>query len=232
MHGADYRKMIKEVASALGTDFCREVVFVGGCTTGLLITDSFALDGVRHTDDVDLIVNTIGYMGYAQFQQVLRQKGFRDITHHENTPVCAMQLGSLRVDFMPADGSLGFNNKWYAQAFTTATDYQLDEEATIRLVTPVYFIATKFEAYLGRGRGDLYSSQDSEDILMLFDGRVELVEEILSADVALQHYIAEQVNMLLQHQDIRAAVDNITRSDKARSNLIHIRLKKVTSGIV
>lgn len=35
-------------------DLCKEFVFLGGCTTGLFITDKAAPD-VRHTIDVDCI---------------------------------------------------------------------------------------------------------------------------------------------------------------------------------
>jgi hypothetical protein len=45
------------IAHRLG-DLCDEVTFVGGCITGLLITDKAAPD-VRFTVDVDCIVNVI-----------------------------------------------------------------------------------------------------------------------------------------------------------------------------
>lgn len=35
------KTMLKAVAQALGGDLLSQVVFVGGCTTGLLVTDSF-----------------------------------------------------------------------------------------------------------------------------------------------------------------------------------------------
>ena len=34
-------KMLETVAKALGDELINEVVFVGGCTTGLLVTDDF-----------------------------------------------------------------------------------------------------------------------------------------------------------------------------------------------
>jgi len=34
-------KMLEKVADALGDELLPQVVFVGGCTTGLLITDEF-----------------------------------------------------------------------------------------------------------------------------------------------------------------------------------------------
>jgi hypothetical protein len=44
------------VADALG-DLCEELVFVGGCAAGLLLTDS-AAGAVRATQDVDAIVGS------------------------------------------------------------------------------------------------------------------------------------------------------------------------------
>jgi len=52
--------MLQRVADALGSELLREVAFVGGCTTGLLITDDISREAVRFTDDVDLIVHVIG----------------------------------------------------------------------------------------------------------------------------------------------------------------------------
>jgi hypothetical protein len=45
-----------------------ELVFVGGCTTALLITDKAAAD-VRPTFDVDAIAEITSYAGYAQFSE-------------------------------------------------------------------------------------------------------------------------------------------------------------------
>ena len=45
-----------------------ELVFVGGCTTALLITDKAAAD-VRPTYDVDAIAEITSYVGYAEFSE-------------------------------------------------------------------------------------------------------------------------------------------------------------------
>lgn len=47
-----------------------ELVFVGGCTTALLITDKAAAD-VRPTYDVDAIAEITSYVGYAEFSERL-----------------------------------------------------------------------------------------------------------------------------------------------------------------
>jgi hypothetical protein len=48
-----------------------ELVFVGGCTTALLITDKAAAD-VRPTYDVDAIAEIPSYVGYAEFSERLK----------------------------------------------------------------------------------------------------------------------------------------------------------------
>lgn len=92
---ADHRSMIAAVATALGDELLQQVAFVGGCTTGLLLTDEFSKEQVRHTDDVDLIVHVAGYAGISKLQQMLRQRGFSHAQGEED-PICAMQLGDLR----------------------------------------------------------------------------------------------------------------------------------------
>jgi hypothetical protein len=54
-----------------------ELVFVGGCTTALLITDKAAAE-VRPTHGVDAIAEITSYVGYAQFSKRLKALGFRE----------------------------------------------------------------------------------------------------------------------------------------------------------
>lgn len=140
--------MLCRVAQALGPDLRQQMTFVGGCTTGLLLTDDFTREQVRSTDDVDLIVHVMGPTGFAKLQTALGERGFRVSPQEDDDfPICAMKLDDLRVDFMPDDDSLGFSNRWYKDAMATSTPYDLDQETTIQLVSPVYFVATKLEAW-------------------------------------------------------------------------------------
>ena len=117
--------MLQRVANALGPDLLRQVAFVGGCTTGLLITDPISREAVRYTDDVDLIVHVLGLGNWYRLQQDLSGRGFRNSP--EDEVICRTRLrdGSgtdLIVDFMPDDAAiLGFSNRWYADALRGAT---------------------------------------------------------------------------------------------------------------
>ena len=63
-----------------------ELVFVGGCTTALLITDKAAAE-VRPTYNFDAIAEKTSYVGYAEFSKRLKALGFRKDTR-EGAPLC------------------------------------------------------------------------------------------------------------------------------------------------
>jgi predicted nucleotidyltransferase len=220
--------MVGKVAEALGPDLREQVAFVGGCTTSFLLTDEFVLEQVRHTDDVDLIVHVMGYPGFHKLQQALRAKGFKDMPPdpEESAPVCAMKLGDLRVDFMPDDPQvLGFSNRWYGDALKTAMPYELSDDLSIRLVNPPYFLATKLEAYKGRGKGDTLSSHDIEDLLTLIDGRESLIDEVRTAPEELRGYLAEEFSQLLQDTNFEYAVNSQAGGNVEREQILFERIE-------
>lgn len=223
--------MVSKVAEALGPDLREQVAFVGGCTTSFLLTDEFVLEQVRHTEDVDLIVHVMGYPGFYALQQALRAKGFKDMPPdpEESAPVCAMKLGDLRVDFMPDDPQvLGFSNRWYGDALKTAMPYKLPDDLSIRLVNPSYFLATKLEAYKGRGKGDTLSSHDIEDLLTLIDGRESLINEVKAAPEELRGYLAEEFRQLLQDPNFEYAVNSQAGGNAEREQILFERIETLT----
>ncbi|ARP85261.1 hypothetical protein [Bordetella genomosp. 9] len=216
-----HKRMIRHVAGALGPELLGKVAFVGGCTTGLLITDDFSREQVRHTKDVDLIIHVVGYAEWAEVQNQLRSKGFKDILSGD-APICALQLGELRVDFMPDDARLlGFSNRWYSQALSTAEPYAIGDDIVIRLVTPPYFVATKLEAYSGRGNNDPLGSQDVEDILNLCDGREALVNEMAQAPADLRNYVSSALRRLLEHPSMDHAIQSCARGNVEQEKYLY-----------
>lgn len=222
------KSMIKTVALAIGPEMLKEVAFVGGCTTCLLMTDEITKESVRYTNDVDLIIDIISYPNWIQFQEKLRNIGFTDPLD-EDAPVCRMNFGDLMVDFMPIESNiLGFSNQWYEEALSSAIDFQLDEEVSIKILTSPLFIATKFEAYLGRGNNDPVSSNDIEDIINLVDGRDELIEELRSADAIIIKYISQQMSVLLKNDQFEYTIASHTRNTgSGRADIIYDRIETI-----
>ncbi len=224
----DLETMLILVAKALGTQLLQQVAFVGGCATGLLITDKVTQEAIRYTDDIDLITHVIGYPQWLVFQEQLKARGFT--INLEDEVICRMRLGELKVDFMPDDASiLGFSNRWYADALESANPFVLSDGTVIRLVNPCYFMATKLEAYNGRGNNDPLASHDIEDLLNLVDGRKELANEIEQADPKLKNYIALQISELLTHKDFEYAVQATSRNNRERETIIFQRLELLKS---
>ncbi|WP_417598191.1 hypothetical protein [Oceanospirillum sp.] len=225
------RQMLIQVAEALGSDLRKEVAFVGGCTTALFVTDEVTLENIRSTDDVDLIIHVIGYSGFNQLQRQLQVNGFRNAMPEpgdEDEPICAMKLGQLRVDFMPDDEAvLGFTNRWYRNALEHAEDHRLNDDVVIRLVDPVYFVATKLEAWKGRGGGDTLGSRDLEDILNVVDGRPELTDEIHQGPEDVRAYIAEEFRTLLENSMFEYAVSSQADGSDERENILYQRIEEM-----
>lgn len=223
---AQLTDMILRVATALGENLLKRTAFVGGVTTGLFVTDDFAREGVRFTDDVDLIVDIVGPGDWVQLQAELRRRGFRESP--EDDVVCRMRLGDLKVDFMPDDeGILGFSNRWYSLGLETAVDHPLTDDITIRVLTAPLFLATKLEALRGRGSDDLLMSRDLEDILLLLDGRPTLVEEVAGAPTEVIEYLANEFAQLMRHSDFESAVEGNMRGDAGRIGLIRNRIAEI-----
>jgi len=140
--------------------------------------------------------------------------------------ICRMLLDGLKVDFMPDDPKiLSFSNRWYPKVLATADLFQLTDELNIQLIKPEYFIATKLEAFNSRGNDDVLLSHDIEDLLNLFDGRVELVDEIKNAEYDVQSYINEEIKCLLDEADFEYAVQSGSNNDADREALLFNRLE-------
>ena len=182
-------------ATALGP-LLEEVVFVGGASVVLWITDP-AASPPRPTKDVDVIVEVTGLWGYEQFSKRLRAQGFAEDV--ESRVICRWRHArlDLMLDAMPTDPAiLGFSNRWQAPALPHAVECRLPSDAVIRAITPPYLLATKLEAFADRGGDDLLGSHDFEDVISLVDGRAALVEEVRASSGELRDYLAQQIGAL------------------------------------
>jgi predicted nucleotidyltransferase len=210
------------MAQAMGP-LCDRVVFVGGCATGLLLSDA-ALMNVRATEDVDAIVEVASLARYHALADELMQRGFKQ-TMADNTPPFRWFWQSMQLDLVPLDEKvLGFANRWYRAGFEAAVQTELESGLTLRHLSASYFLATKFEAFNDRGNNDVYASHDLEDILTVIEGRPELVEELAASPVELRHHVAACVAKLLHNSDFNNALGGLL-SQPNREPLVRARLQ-------
>ena len=172
-----------------------ELVFVGGCVTGLLITDEAAGEP-RGTIDVDAVAELTSYAQYAEFGDRLRRLGFHEDTS-EGAPLCRWIHGGTILDVMPLDENiLGFSNRWYKAAMKSSTTKKLCNGLEVRMIAGPYFVATKLDAFKGRGGGDFLGSHDLEDVVSVVDGRETLSGELRDAGPDLGEYVRREIARL------------------------------------
>lgn len=213
---------LRQIADALG-NLREQVVFVGGAVAGLLVTDPLA-ENVRATRDVDAVVNASRAM-FHQIEQAVAQRGFaRDV---QSDVICRWihKDSGVLFDLMPVQPEvLGFSNRWYPFAVETAEPVELSPGIIIWLVSAVAFVATKLEAFAGRGAGDFLTSHDLEDVLNIVDGREELANELAAAPEELQQVVSSAFQQLISNPDFGSALPGLI-AEPERASLIMQRLR-------
>ena len=147
---ASAREAIATVGHALAGQ-SQLVMFVGGTVTAL-----YPLEGgmaLRPTLDVDCVVDLATTAEYYVFVERLRALGFRECTD-ENAPLCRLVYEDIHVDIVATSATgIGPTNRWYRDAFAEAAVHSLESNIEVRAITPLYFVATKLEAFRGRALG-------------------------------------------------------------------------------
>jgi predicted nucleotidyltransferase len=182
---------VARVAAALGP-LMDELVLVGGCAVGLLITDH-AISPIRATVDVDLVAEVASLAGYYELGDRLKQVGFAEY----GDPTCRWVSGPMLIDVVPTqDTPLSPTNPWYASAARNALDVTLATGQPIRLIAAPYFLATKLVAFRDRGKGD-YMHHDMEDIITIVNGRPEVVAEVNASEPDVKAFLQEEFEDLI-----------------------------------
>lgn len=203
-----------------------EMVFVGGCATGLLLTDP-AAPSIRVTEDVDAIVEATTLSKYYHLADSLRECGFiEDMT--PDAPICRWRAKGVVLDVMPTNPEiLGFGNRWFGPAAVAAVHIELYSGRLIRMVTAPYFLATKFEAFDGRGNRDYLISHDMEDIIALMDGRAEIVKEAMHSRDDLKSYLAHRFANLLEQERFLDALPGHLPPDAASQRRLPMIMNRI-----
>ena len=223
-------ELIEFVAEGLGEAFLVEVAFVGGCTTAMLVTDPVVLDDIRFTDDVDLVIELAGISAWQQLTERLSARNFK-ITGEDEVN-CRFRFNDIVVDVMPSDPEvLGYANRWFVEGLARADKFTLPSGTVIQIFKPTYFLATKLEAFSGRGGGDPYH-KDVEDIIILIDGRPELLEEVRQAESELKEFITTGVRALRRLGGIDYVIESSgsVQANPGRGQIIHGRMKELGSA--
>jgi hypothetical protein len=221
--------LLEFVAARLGP-ILDEVVFLGGAATTLLITDQ-AAPAVRYTIDVDVVVETTTRADYYKLGERLRELGFRE-DDREGAPLCRWLTGDVPVDVMPTDSSiLGFSNRWYAEALATSLTQELANGCKIRLTRAPLFLATKIEAFYGRGEGGFFESHDMEDVIAVVDGRPGIIDEVRESSSEVREFLRKEFASFIQNGDFRSALPGHMPPDAASQERVAIVCERIEAII-
>lgn len=192
-----------------------EVVFLGGASIVLWITDP-AAPAPRPTKDVDVVVEVTSRTSFHDFEERLRSLGFKE--DQQEGIICRWRHrdDDLILDAMPADAAiLAFENRWQGASIPHAVECVLPSGVRFRAAPPTYLLATKIEAFNGRGGEDFLGSRDFGDIIALIDGREELPGEVRGSEPDLRAYLAGELKRLSAHPRFREGVSGALQADFA-----------------
>ncbi|HED18007.1 MAG TPA: hypothetical protein ENI74_00690 [Gammaproteobacteria bacterium] len=219
---------ILEIAvDALGP-LAHDMVFLGGCATGLLLTD-VAAPPIRVTQDVDVITEVASLADYHRLSERLRERGFAE-DQSPAAPICRWTAKGILLDVMPTNPDiLGFGNEWYQLALDGAVHVDLPSGNKISMVTAPCFLATKLSAFGGRGRGDYLMSHDIEDIVAVLDGRPEVSDEVQQSPEELRSHLAERFRILLDDARFVEAISGHLPGDMSSQGRATIVIERIQS---
>lgn len=218
--------LLQQAARALGHLLPR-VVFLGGATVALWLNDP-AARAPRVTYDVDVVaeVTTIG--AYASFQEQLRGLRFREDIDSGVTCRWRHADSGLILDAIPLRHELaGFTDRWLKAAAGAAVHRELAAGTVIRVIPPQWLLVVKLEAHTDRGRGDLLASRDFEDIVLLVDGRPELVDEVNGLPGDARAFVTEQLTALLSQRMLDYGVEGALAAADARERADTVTLPRL-----
>ncbi len=195
---------ILKIAAKELSSLNEEIVYIGGATISLFITEPLAIS-LRETFDVDCVIEVSHRQDYENVAKKLRKLGFTE--DMESKVLCRFKKGKLTLDVMPTDAKiLGFTNIWYKHGFKEAVQFKVAGEM-INVFSLPYLLATKIEAYKGRGKNQYLTSHDIEDIVTLIDGRPSIARDINSAAKDVVEYLKYEFGVMIADQNFLLALD-------------------------
>jgi len=193
------------VAHFLG-EIGEKAVFVGGATIPFYIPEEY-WPRARVTKDIDIVLEILSHQENWKLEEDLRKKGFVNDTR-EGAPLCRWIVQEVTVDIMSVEEKIfGFTNKWYKEGYKKA--FQLSAPLPeVKILLLLYFLATKVEAFLGRGNGDFYGSHDMEDIISILEvvNAEDISQNMESASEGLKEYLALHLKAFKENSNFLDAV--------------------------
>ncbi|MCA9490675.1 MAG: hypothetical protein KC621_12175 [Myxococcales bacterium] len=211
---------LRRVAAALTpSGLLDDVMLVGGSVPALYHLERVAL---RETADVDLVVRATNESTYQRQVRRFLQQGVHPDPQAEHRARFLLGEDALDIASTPYDG-VGLN-RWYEGAIDAAVR---DLETGFRVVTPVWFLATKLEAWKDRGVQDPLLSTDLVDIVNVLVGLSGIWEELERDDESVRRFVRFELAVVARRPDALEIVQTCLRGDDASQALAEPLLTRI-----
>ena len=128
---------------------------------------------------------------------------------------------------MPNDEEiLGFSNSWYKEGILNKEKFQLTKDDFIYIFPLPLFLASKFEAFIGRGRKDPRMSWDLEDIVLVIDGIKNFQTPNLQG--RLKDFLSEMGSLCLTEKTLQEAISGFFNNSNPKISRLNERLRTLT----
>ena len=220
-------KVIRKVALALGP-LNKRVVYVGGATVSLYVNDPAAED-VRPTKDLDISLDIATLGELEAVREQLAKKGFSQTA--EDNVICRFRYEDIKVDVMSTK-AIGWApaNPWFEPGFVHRETVMVEDQQ-VQILPLSYFLASKFNAFCGRGARDPRTSHDFEDIIYIMDNRIDFIEQLRYTPSDVKSYLLQQMQNILHNRAMQEAIYgnlfHVTR--EARYQRIIAAVKQISS---
>ena len=196
-----HKIVIADVANALGR-IKESAVFVGGSVTALYVEENVA-DQMRPTKDLDIFLEIASPVELETLEAELRKKGFQRDPAEE--VMCRFVFKGYLIDVMSTK-EMGWApaNPWFELGSKDIITTRVHDE-TIRMLSLPYFLASKFTAFMDRGK-DPRTSHDFEDIIFILDNGKNLVDLIPRSPIDVRKFLIGEFSRMLSEEDMIEAI--------------------------
>lgn len=187
-------KVIEKVASTLG-ELNDDMIYVGGAVVSLYATD-YGAEQPRPTKDIDISVKVSTYSQMDVLREKLAHKKIYPAS--TETVMYRYSYEDVLIDFIPYEETpLGPTNSWLKPGFEKAYSKKIGD-TEIKILPVSWYLATKWEAFKGRG-GDPRMSHDFEDVIYVIDNNLELIRDVTQTDPEVRSFLQGMSEEILIH---------------------------------
>lgn len=205
-------------------------VFVGGAAVPLY-ADTVTFESFAPTKDLDVVTAITSEEDFLRIRRLMRQSDFvpdseAGMTPPEDTLRFRWWYEKrFKVDILSTRFDVDGNHaRWFRAAWKGAFCQTLPGGTRLWLANPAAFVASKLDAYAGRGNGNLLGSKDFAEVLYLMAARSSLVAEIEKADVELRLYVTSTLKSLASNSAFQQSIAAQFHDDNKKAEAVREKL--------